>query len=206
LLGLGALALAACSPSGAATPSSSPSSSTSSAPAASPALAVRSTSLGTILTDGRGFTLYEFGADQGTTSACTGACATAWPPATVTGSTPQAGTGVTQSLVGESTRSDGSTQLTYAGHPVYLFSKDTAPGNTSGQGLTAFGGSWHALTATGQEVGASAPATTPAPPAASTPAAPSAAPTPTCTLPQNNGGDHDADNNGGPDDGDGCDK
>jgi predicted lipoprotein with Yx(FWY)xxD motif len=122
------------------------------APASSgDALAVRQTSLGTILTDGRGFTLYAFDADKGTTSECTGACATAWPPATVTGASPKVGTGVTQSLVGESTRSDGSTQLTYAGRPLYLFEGDSKPGDTNGDGSTAFGARWDTLTPAGKD-------------------------------------------------------
>jgi predicted lipoprotein with Yx(FWY)xxD motif len=159
LAAAGALALAACSPS-AASPSSSPdyggaspSSSAGSAPAAGgTSLAVGSTSLGTVLTDGRGFTLYAFEADTGTTSACSGACATAWPPVTTTSDSPPIGTGVTQSLVGQTTRDDGTTQLTYAGHPVYLFKGDTAPGNTNGQGSEAFGARWDVLTADGQEL------------------------------------------------------
>jgi hypothetical protein len=112
---------------------------------------------------------------------------------------------VTQSLVGQATRADGTTQLTYAGHPVYLFVKDTAPGSTSGQGVQAFGARWDVLTPTGQEVTAGTSTSTSAPSSTSAPTSTSA-PSPTCTLPQNNGGDHDADNNGGPDDGDGCDK
>jgi predicted lipoprotein with Yx(FWY)xxD motif len=113
---------------------------------------VGSGSLGTILTDGRGFTLYAFEADQGTTSACSGACATAWPPVTTTTASPQIGTGVTQSLVGQTARADGTQQLTYAGHPLYLFKGDSAAGSTKGQGSTAFGARWDLLTATGQEV------------------------------------------------------
>jgi predicted lipoprotein with Yx(FWY)xxD motif len=115
------------------------------------ALAVRQTSLGTILTDGEGFTLYGFDADKGTTSACSGACATAWPPATVKEASPKVGTGVTQSLVGESTRSDGTTQLTYASHPLYRFEGDSKPGETNGDGSTAFGARWDALTPTGKD-------------------------------------------------------
>jgi len=123
------------------------------APAAdAAALTLRHTSLGTILTDGRGFTLYAFEADQGTMSACSGACAAAWPPAptsvahlTVTG-------GAAKSLVGEITRADGQRQLTYAGHPLYRFSGDGTPGSTNGQGSEAFGAPWDTLTATGTEV------------------------------------------------------
>lgn len=114
------------------------------------ALAVRSTSLGKILTDGRGFTVYAFDADKGTKSACSGACATAWPPVTATAS-PKVGAGLKQSLVGEATRSDGTRQLTYAGRPLYLFQGDNAPGSTSGDGSQAFGARWDALTATGED-------------------------------------------------------
>jgi predicted lipoprotein with Yx(FWY)xxD motif len=156
LAAAGALTLGACSQGAAASPgsgpvygSTSPSSSTGSAPAGSgTALAVR----GKILTDGRGFTVYAFEADKGTMSNCSGACATAWPPVTTTGTTPKVGTGVKQTLVGQTARSDGTRQLTYAGHPLYLFEGDSAPGNTNGQGSQAFGARWDVVTPTGQEV------------------------------------------------------
>jgi predicted lipoprotein with Yx(FWY)xxD motif len=154
-----ALSLAACSPS-AASPASgpqhggtaAPSSSTRSAPAGSAAaLAVHSTSLGTILSDGRGFTVYAFDADRDGMSTCSGACAAAWPPVTTTSTSPQIDTGVTQSLVGQTTRDDGTTQLTYANRPLYLFTGDNAPGDTNGDGSTGFGARWDALTATGED-------------------------------------------------------
>ena len=159
-------------------------------------LAVRTTSLGTVLTDGKGFTVYAFEADKGTTSTCSGACATAWPPVKASGAAPHVGTGVKQSLVGQTTRADGTRQLTYAGHPLYLFAGDASAGSINGQGSTAFGARWDVLTATGQEVtagqaGAHQP---PAPPKSSTT---------TNGIPQNGGGDGDADNSGGPSDGDG---
>ena len=135
---------------GNSTPTPTPSK--AAAPAGSgTALAVRSTSLGKILTDGRGFTVYSFDADKGTESACSGACATAWPPVTVTGTTPHVGTGVTQSLVGEATRADGTRQLTYAGHPLYHYVGDKAPGSTNGDGSQAFGARWDALKASGED-------------------------------------------------------
>jgi hypothetical protein len=123
-----------------------------------------------------------------------------------------AGAGLTGKL-GTIKRSDGSAQATYNGHPLYTFVKDTGPGTDTGNGLNAFGGLWHALTASGS----AAPASTPsgsssqhhsAPPshaAVTTPAAPPAtAPAQTANpIPQGNGGDGDADNNGGPSDGDG---
>jgi predicted lipoprotein with Yx(FWY)xxD motif len=123
------------------------------APAAgAAALTLRHTSLGTILTDGRGFTLYAFEADQGAMSACSGACAAAWPPATTSAAHFTVTGGAAKSLVGETTRADGQRQLTYAGHPLYRFSGDGTLGSTSGQGSEAFGARWDVLTATGTEV------------------------------------------------------
>ena len=109
------------------------------------------TSLGTILVDSKGDTLYQFGKDSGTKSACFGACATAWPPLRATGKT-TAGTGVNSAMLGTSPRSDGAAQVTYNGHPLYLFEGDQAPGDTNGEGSTAFGGSWLALSASGTPV------------------------------------------------------
>jgi predicted lipoprotein with Yx(FWY)xxD motif len=123
------------------------------APAAGAAtLTLRHTSLGTILTNGQGFTLYAFEADTGTTSACSGACAAAWPPATTSVAHVTVTSGATKSLAGEITRADGQRQLTYAGHPLYRYSGDSSPGSTNGQGSEAFGAQWDALTATGTEV------------------------------------------------------
>jgi predicted lipoprotein with Yx(FWY)xxD motif len=123
------------------------------APAAgAAALTLRHTSLGTILTDGQGFTLYAFEADMGTKSACSGACAAAWPPATISAAHFTVTGGAAKSLVGETTRADGQRQLTYAGHPLYRFSGDGTPGSTNGQGSEAFGAPWDVLTAAGTEV------------------------------------------------------
>jgi predicted lipoprotein with Yx(FWY)xxD motif len=110
-----------------------------------------STSLGTILVDSKGDTLYQFGKDSGTKSACFGACATAWPPLRATGK-PTAGTGVNSAMLGTMPRSDGAAQVTYNGHPLYLFEGDKSPGDTNGEGSTAFGGSWLALSASGSPV------------------------------------------------------
>jgi predicted lipoprotein with Yx(FWY)xxD motif len=159
-----AVGLAACSSAGATSPSSSsggatvhgttaPSASNTPASAASgTALALRSTSLGRILTDGRGFTVYDFEADKGTTSNCTGTCATAWPPVLAKAAAPQVGPGVKESLVGETTRADGAKQLTYGGRPLYYYAGDSAPGSTTGQGSAGFGAPWYVLAASGQEV------------------------------------------------------
>jgi predicted lipoprotein with Yx(FWY)xxD motif len=205
-----AAVLAACSSSGTSSTSGSGSTSTSS-PVAATAGSLKTATIGgvTVLTDARGFAVYSFAPDTMTTSDCNGACAAAWPP--VKGPV-TAAAGLTGKL-GTIKRSDGSAQATFDGHPLYTFVKDTGPGTDTGNGVNAFGGLWHALTASGS----AAPASTPpgsssqhhnAPPshaAVTTPPAPPAtAPAQTANpIPQNNGGDQDADNNGGPSDGDG---
>jgi predicted lipoprotein with Yx(FWY)xxD motif len=141
-----ALAVAACGGGGAAT-ASPPKTSTG----ASATLGVASSSLGSILVNSTGRTLYLFKADVGAKSACTGACATAWPPLLATAK-PTAGTGLTASKLATITRSDGTQQVTYNGHPVYLFIKDKKPGQTTGQGVTAFGAAWYALTPAGNQI------------------------------------------------------
>src|SRR5215207_2269649 len=83
-------------------------------------------SLGKVLVDGKQRTLYLFEADKGTTSACDGACADAWPPLTTSGR-PTAGPGVAAAKLGTAERSDGTTGVTYNGHPLYAFSGDSAP-------------------------------------------------------------------------------
>jgi predicted lipoprotein with Yx(FWY)xxD motif len=146
-----ALAVAACGGGGAAT-AATPKTSTG----ASATIGVAKTSLGSILVNSTGRTLYLFKADVGTKSACTGACATAWPPLLATGK-PIAGTGLTASKLGTITRSGGSQQVTYNGHPVYEFIKDQKPGQTTGQGVTAFGAAWFALSPSGSQISATAP-------------------------------------------------
>jgi predicted lipoprotein with Yx(FWY)xxD motif len=116
-------------------------------------------SLGTVLVDSQGRTLYLFGADSGTKSACSGACATAWPPLRDSGK-PTAGSGLNASLLGTAPRSDGNPQVTYNGHPLYTFVMDQKPGDANGQGSTAFGGSWFTLNTAGNQVTAAAQPTT----------------------------------------------
>ena len=110
------------------------------------------TGLGDVLVDGRGRTLYLWKADNGTRSACDGACASAWPPLTTAGR-PTAEAGVSASKLGTAQRPDGGTEVTYNGHPLYTFSGDTAPGQTNGQESDAFGAEWYALSAGGDEIG-----------------------------------------------------
>jgi predicted lipoprotein with Yx(FWY)xxD motif len=146
LIPLAALAVAACGGGGAATAASPPKTSSG----GSATVGVANTSLGSTLVNSQGHTLYLFKADVGTKSACSGACATAWPPLLAIGN-PTAGTGLTASKLGTTARSGGSNQVTYNGHPLYLFSGDQKPGQTSGQGVTAFGAAWFALTPSGNQ-------------------------------------------------------
>jgi predicted lipoprotein with Yx(FWY)xxD motif len=152
--GIGLLA-AACS-SGTSTSTSSPAASSpaSSGPASGAAmvsLAAISGIPGKALAGSNGRTLYLFEADKNGTSACSGACAAAWPPDTVTG-TPQAGSGVSQSLLGTITRADGTMQLTYNGHPLYYFTADTGAGTAKGEGSKAFGAEWYVVGASGSKI------------------------------------------------------
>jgi len=104
-------------------------------------LSAQSTSLGTILVDGKGRTVYEFANDKNGGSTCTGGCAANWPFVPAPTSLPTSLPGVTGRL-GTTTRSDGARQVTIAGHPVYTFAGDSAPGQTNGQGVVLDGGLW----------------------------------------------------------------
>jgi predicted lipoprotein with Yx(FWY)xxD motif len=109
-----------------------------------------------VLTNSKGFVLYWFVPDTSTTSKCTGSCATFWPP--VTGPA-TAGSGVSGTL-GTITRSDGTTQATYDGHPLYTFAGDKAPDKAGGNGLNESGGVWWEMEVSGATPAAPAPAAT----------------------------------------------
>jgi predicted lipoprotein with Yx(FWY)xxD motif len=128
--------------------SSTAASSTSSAGGAASLEVADNPDLGQILTDGDGNTVYLFEKDQNGKSSCSGSCAAAWPPVITTGNA-QAGDGVDSSLISTTKRDDGSEQVTYDGHPLYLYEGDTSPGDTTGNGLDQFGAEWYALTPDG---------------------------------------------------------
>jgi predicted lipoprotein with Yx(FWY)xxD motif len=104
--------------------------------------------LGQILTDAKGNTVYLFEKDEEGDSYCTGPCASSWPPVTTKGSA-VAGQGTDASLLSTLTRDDGTEQVAYAGHPLYLYEGDSKPGDTNGNGLDQFGAEWYALTPAG---------------------------------------------------------
>jgi predicted lipoprotein with Yx(FWY)xxD motif len=145
-----ALALSACASSGSSSGAASApaAGASSSAPAASSSgSTVNMTTINgvAVLTNSAGKTLYWFAPDTSTTSKCTGTCATYWPP--VTGPV-TAGSGVTGTL-GTITRSGGTTQATYDGHPLYTYVGDTAAGQAKGNGLSLSGGLWYEMTVSG---------------------------------------------------------
>jgi predicted lipoprotein with Yx(FWY)xxD motif len=109
-------------------------------------VAVANSSLGDILVDADGRTLYAFTKDKGDQSACSGQCATSWPALTGTAT---AGTGVQASLLSTSTQANGDSQVTYGGRPLYYFAGDAKPGDTNGQGV---GNAWFAVTPDGELV------------------------------------------------------
>jgi predicted lipoprotein with Yx(FWY)xxD motif len=115
------------------------------------AVGIATTRLGRTLIDSKGRTLYLFKKDPATTSTCAGACASDWPPLR-TNSKPTAGRGLNPALVATTGRSDGAPQVTYNGHPLYLYEGDEKPGDTDGQGVTAFGAPWYALAPAGNQV------------------------------------------------------
>jgi predicted lipoprotein with Yx(FWY)xxD motif len=107
---------------------------------------------GKIIVDGRGRTLYLFEKDKRGHSACSGTCATYWPPLLTAGK-PVAGVGAKKSLLGTSRRSNGKQQVTYNGHPLYRYIQDTKPGQITGQDSHFFGGAWYVVSPAGKKIG-----------------------------------------------------
>ena len=107
--------------------------------------------LGKVLVNSTGQTVYLFQKDARDESTCSGACAAAWPPVLATGK-PVVGRGAMSSLLGTIARSSGKPQVTYAGHPLYLFDGDGAQGDVKGQGVNAFGARWYTVSSSGTAV------------------------------------------------------
>lgn len=110
--------------------------------------------VGQVLVDSNGMTLYYFEKDKqgGTTSACSGACASAWPPLTTSGAAKATG-GAEAAQLGTIERGDGTTQVTYAGWPLYTYTGDSKPSEANGTDVKAFGASWYPLHPNGEEAG-----------------------------------------------------
>jgi predicted lipoprotein with Yx(FWY)xxD motif len=106
--------------------------------------------VGKVLVDSKGFTLYYFEKDQGGKSACYGSCAKVWPPYT---GTPKVEGGAMSSKLGTTKRSDGTTQVTYAGWPLYTYAADSKPGEDKGTDVKSFGASWYPLHPNGEKAG-----------------------------------------------------
>ena len=170
------LAAAACS-SAASTSVPAPA---SSAPAGSgvsttgTVITTQAGSAGAFLTDGSGRTVYLWAKDTTNMSDCSGACLQAWPAVPATGTLTATG-GAQASDLGTITRSDGTKQATYDGHPLYYFVGDSGPGQTAGQGSDNFGAKWWLVGPSGAKITAADTASAsaagaPAPAAPSTPA------------------------------------
>jgi predicted lipoprotein with Yx(FWY)xxD motif len=114
-------------------------------------IGVASSRLGRIVVDSKGHTLYAFARDKNGRSACSGTCATYWPPLLASGKV-RAGHGVKASLLGTTKRGAGKLQVTYNHHPLYTFKLDTKAGQTNGQELNDFGGVWEALSPAGKRI------------------------------------------------------
>ena len=121
--------------------------------ASGPTVKLANTNKGKILTNGRGFTLYEFSRDTPGKDNCVSisGCLQVWPPVTTSGKI-KAGKGVKRSLLGKITLPNGRKQVTYAGHPLYTYVADGGPGETSYIGVFQSGGRWYALNASGHLV------------------------------------------------------
>jgi predicted lipoprotein with Yx(FWY)xxD motif len=114
-------------------------------------LKTRHAKLGTYVVDGKGLSLYLFEKDKGRKSSCYGTCAKVWKPLTVKGK-PTAGSGLKRALLSTSTRTDGTKQVTYGGHPLYYYDDDHKAGQTEGQGVKEFGAKWYVVKPSGKKI------------------------------------------------------
>ena len=114
-------------------------------------ITTKTSSGGSFLTNSAGRAIYLFVADSTGKSTCDGACAAAWPPVIATGQ-PTAAGGAQASDLSTITRSDGTKQVTYDGHPLYYFQGDTGPGTDKGQGIDGFGAKWWLVAPSGSSI------------------------------------------------------
>jgi predicted lipoprotein with Yx(FWY)xxD motif len=122
-----------------------------SASRSSATVSLRKTTLGMVLVTANGHTIYMFGKDRNDKSACSASCAQFWPPLLSRGK-PTAGPGVRAALLGTTKRTNGSLQVSYNKHPLYTYVLDKRAGQTKGEGISAFGAKWHALSAKGAAI------------------------------------------------------
>ena len=132
------------------TTTTSTTSASSAGTAAGVTVQTRSGSLGTYLTDGDGRTLYLLTADHGSTSTCSGGCASIWPPLMASG-TPKAAGSARSSELATTARSGGK-QVTYADHPLYYYGGDSKAGDVNGQGISSYGGQWWVVGVDGKAI------------------------------------------------------
>jgi predicted lipoprotein with Yx(FWY)xxD motif len=138
-------------------------------------------STGAFLTNGSGRTVYLWVKDGKNMSACSGACAGAWPPVTATGTVTVGGSAKASDL-GTITRSDGTKQVTYDGHPLYYFAGDTSTGQTNGQGSDGFGAKWWLVSPAGAQITSADTASATSAGSGSTPTAPASTPASSSTA------------------------
>lgn len=131
---------------------------------------------GKSLVNEKKMTLYVFDKDTKDKSMCEGACAKAWPPL-LDEKTPTGGTGVVSKLLKTTTRSDGKKQVTYNGHPLYLFDQDKKAGDAKGQGVNAFGAKWYVINAKGKKITTTTPTASASASASATPSSSSSSST-----------------------------
>ncbi len=159
LVAVSAIALAAAGVAAAAAVTHQSSGSLAASNATAGQVTLHKTKLGKVLATSSGRTLYLFMKDKHGKSACNGQCAGYWPPLMKKGAL-RAGPGVKTKLLGATMRGNGKRQVTYNGHPVYLYKFDTGAGQVSGQGQNFFGGRWYVVSAAGKAIKAAAPSTT----------------------------------------------
>ena len=135
-----------------ASPSSTPSAAVATPTSPATVAVANNSNLGQILVDGSGRTLYLFQADNGMSSTCYGQCAVYWPPLLTNGA-PKAGSGVSGTLLGTTTRTDGTIEVTYGGHPLYYVVTDHNPGDATGQAVNNFGALWNVVGPDGKQIG-----------------------------------------------------